>query len=359
MGSAGRVAIIALGRGVPGEQRRIESWAAIFQAAGATVEVVDLMHEHRASPRSIVAQAPGVIRGAVPETLAWSSASLTRRLRALKPDVIVAVTTRAFTPGLVAAAPRVVLDYVDALSVSYRDRSRLAPTRLARLRYRLLAPGQRRAERRRDERVTRTAAGFADAEALGAEWVPNVVDLQPAPMSVAPAHDVLFLGSLYYEPNVDALEQLAAAWPEVLRARPGTRALIAGRRPTERVREMAHAHGWTVLPDFEQLAAVGADTRIAVAPLTRASGIQNKVIEAAALGIPQVVTPAAIAGLRPGFPAVVVPVPTTPPALAASLVALLDDAPRQVALRVDALAEVERFYRPGAWASFATRLVGR
>jgi spore maturation protein CgeB len=44
---------------------------------------------------------------------------------------------------------------------------------------------------------------------------------------------------------------------------------------------------------------------VAVVPLDHAAGIQIKVLDAAVAGIPQIVSPPALRGFAPGFPAIV------------------------------------------------------
>jgi len=167
-----------------------------------------------------------------------------------------------------------------------------------------------------------------------------------------PTYDVLFVGSLQYPPNVEAVERLADAWPYVLRHRPDATALVAGRRPTARVAQVVADQGWSLLPDFPDIATVASQARIAVAPLARTSGIQNKVLEAAALGLPQVVTPQALAGLRPGFPAEVA---SREDELGPRIVELLGDTARQEELRAAAVDEVRHHYVAEAWAGWANR----
>jgi glycosyltransferase involved in cell wall biosynthesis len=352
-----KVVVVALGRATLGETRRVESWRAIFGAADAEVTVVELLTHHRANLRSVATQVGGVVGGrTVPETLAWSQVSLRRQLNQLEPDVVVAVTTRAFSAGVAAAARRVVLDFVDPLSISYRDRARLEERLHSKARYRALAPFHERIERSAgDAALVRTAAGWSDAKSLSAEWVPNVVELHLTHAVVQPRYDVLFVGSLYFAPNVEALERLAEAWPRVAHERPGVTALVAGRAPSPRVTELAKLHGWTLQADFDDIADVTSQARIAVAPLVRASGIQNKVLEAAAFGLPQVVSPQALAGLRPGFPAEVA---ARQDELGPLIAALLADQARQAELHDAGIEEVRRTYVPEAWTDWAQRLIG-
>jgi hypothetical protein len=80
------------------------------------------------------------------------------------------------------------------------------------------------------------------------------------------------------------------------------------------------------------------------------AGIQNKVLDAATLGLPQVVTPAALEGFAPGMP---LAGQVDDPAFAAELVRLLEDAPAAAAEASALRAHVEREYGTERWRAWA------
>ncbi len=89
-------------------------------------------------------------------------------------------------------------------------------------------------------------------------------------------------------------------WPRVRAARPSARLALAGSSPTRAVRRLAD------VDDSIEVTGGVADIRpylwrsaMAVAPLRQARGIQNKVLEAAAAGLPSVVTRQVWEGLPP------------------------------------------------------------
>lgn len=357
-----RVALVSLGRSqAMGEVRRVSSWRQLFEAAGAEVVEVHVVIDHRLHLGGLGVVAQG---HAAPERLAWSWRLLHAELTQRNPDIVVVISARAFDPHVVEGPWTVVLDQVDSLARSYRDRAAVVDGWTRRVSYRLLAQLQSRVERRlRTAPVSRVAAGWSEALALGAEWVPNIVDDALAPLSGHdPDVDVLFFGTLRYPPNVDALERLARCWPRILAIRPGTTALVAGSAPTDRVTDLCRVHGWELVADFPSLPEIAARARVAVAPLTRVAGIQNKVLDAAALEVPQVVTKEALEGFEPG-------IPLTPCAgdaeIAAETVRLLDhpDTARSEAmeLRRFVLSEygIERWSAWGAALASESGHVGR
>ncbi|MGI8983238.1 MAG: glycosyltransferase family 4 protein [Acidimicrobiales bacterium] len=337
-----------------GERIRVASWVSIFEASGAEVTTIPLLKDHRARRPSGVG---AVVAGrAMPETLAWSDASLHRSLADIEANVVICVTARAFHPSLVDGKRAVVVDFVDRLSVSYRDRARIGGPLHRRLMFLGLAATSRRFENRPLLAGVHTvAAGWDDARHLGAEWVPIVVEPPPPIRPGDPDRDVLFFGNLAYPPNVDAIERLARLWPSILERRPGTTARIAGANATPELRRLAGALGWDVLADFPNVSDLCAGARLAVAPLEHTAGIQIKVLEAAALGLAQVVSPAAVRGMRPPFP---VTVAASDSEMVDAVVDLLDDPQQRAREGEAARLHMARHYTAAAWSEWPSTLSG-
>jgi glycosyltransferase involved in cell wall biosynthesis len=351
------VAIVHLGRaGGLGTHRRVESLRALFEAAGATVDEVALRAEHPARLTDLAHPGLRVLADgrAVPETVAWSRRSVLEALHRLHADIVVCVTGRAYHPDLAGGPWHIVLDYVDRLSVSYRDRARILGRSVRSALYLGLSQTAARQERRIPPGVTAIAAGWSDARALGAEWVPITVELPSPTAPVEPDHDAVFFGTLSYEPNVEAVRRLVRIWPLVLADRPGARLMIAGATPTPEVAAMARDHAWTLLADVPDVGATLRRASVATAPLMHASGLQIKVLEAAAFGVPQVVDPVALGGFAPGFPAAVAGDDT---AFARAIVELLGDDAAREALASRAHDVVAEEYSVRHWAPWAAALV--
>lgn len=348
------VTILALGRSRGmGEAVRLASWEAIVRAGGATSSSVALLRDHRARVPSALGS---VLRGrTVPEAMAWSVRSVEEALSRASSDVVICLTARAFHPALVADGRTVLLDFVDRLSVSYRDRARITGAPHRRLLFRGLAITSDHFERRTvPPGVRRVAAGWEDANHLEAEWLPIVVKPAPPCAGRDPDADVLFFGNLAYPPNVAAVERLDRLWPLLLRRRPGTTARVAGANPVPTVRRIAAKHGWDLVADFPDVAALCGGARLSVAPLDYTAGIQIKVLEAAAHGLAQVVTPAALRGMRPGFP---VTVATGDSQFVTEVSELLDHPDRRDGEGAAARRHIEEHYTAAAWAPWLARLL--
>ena len=349
-----RVSIVYLGRAAGmGEERRVATWRAVLGGAGfevATVPLLAVAGRRVPAPRALLATATGAV---VPETLAWSSARAIDAIAAQRPDVVVTITARAHDPAFATIAP-VVLDYVDRLSVSYRDRAAIDGHRLRRVGFSALARTMARVERAPRGASALVAAGWADADVLGATWMPNIVEPMAPLDSAQVDHDLLFFGNLSYHPNVAAIEQLAALWPALLRVRPATTMLVAGAHPSPVTVNLVRALGWTLAEDFPSLPAVLSRARLAVAPLEHVAGIQNKVLEAAAAGLAQVVSPSALAGFGTALPAVVA---DSDDRFVEHVAALLNDDARRSDLGAAARAHVTEHYSAAAWAGPVEQLL--
>jgi polysaccharide biosynthesis protein PslH len=108
---------------------------------------------------------------------------------------------------------------------------------------------------------------------------------------------VVFCGVLNYAPNIDAACWLAeSVWPIVQARRPNARLTIVGASPTVRVRRLA-GQGIEVTGTVPDVRSYLWSAAVAATPLRVARGMQNKVLEAAAAGLPVVVTGAVADGL--------------------------------------------------------------
>lgn len=343
------VVIVSLGReSSRGERRRARSWTEIAATTGRTAVEVKLLDDARwPGPLEALRKAAALPGGhLVPETLAWSTRRAATQIAAIAPGTVIVLTSRAYDPRLAPPGARVVLDFVDRLSDSYRDRARAGGRRRGRLAWALLAQGHRRFEQTRPDVDLRVAAGLHDARLLEATYVPIASTVAVAEPAAAPEHDIAFVGNLRYPPNLEAVRELDAVWPELVRRRPSTRLLVAGADPDAELRALAARHRWTVLADFESELEVYASTRLAVAPLPHASGIQTKVIDALRHAVPVVAYRPAAAGFAADAPLTVVDGQAQ---LITSLLALLDDDHARVTLGRASAAWVGEALAPAHW----------
>ncbi len=99
---------------------------------------------------------------------------------------------------------------------------------------------------------------------------------------------LVFTGAMDYWPNIDAVTWFSAEiLPQLLPRWPGLRFYIVGRSPTPAVQALASEHV-VVTGTVDDVRPYLQHAAIVVAPLRLARGIQNKVLEAMAMGLPVV-----------------------------------------------------------------------
>lgn len=122
------------------------------------------------------------------------------------------------------------------------------------------------------------------------------------PFDPARPHFV-FTGTMNYWPNVDAVTWFAREiLPQIRRRLPDARFVVAGANPDAAVTRLADGDGVVVTGRVPDVRPYLAHAVAAVAPLRVARGIQNKVLEAMAMGRPVVTTQAGLTGIdaQPG-----------------------------------------------------------
>ncbi len=102
---------------------------------------------------------------------------------------------------------------------------------------------------------------------------------------------IVFTGNMNYKPNVDAvLWFYSKCWNALKEAVPGVRWVIAGSNPTSDVEVLRSDQAITVTGRVPSLAAVINASRVSIAPMQSGSGMQFKILEAMACGVPVVAT---------------------------------------------------------------------
>ena len=109
---------------------------------------------------------------------------------------------------------------------------------------------------------------------------------------------LVFTGAMDYWPNIDAVSWFAQAiFPAIRTEIPHMQFYIVGARPSREVMTLAQLPGVTVTGAVKDIRPYIAHAAMAVAPLRVARGIQNKVLEAMAMGKIVIVSPQAMEGI--------------------------------------------------------------
>ena len=157
---------------------------------------------------------------------------------------------------------------------------------------------------------------------------------------------LVFTGVMDYKPNVDGVTWFVErVFPQILRVEPNVRFYVVGNRPTASVRRLAKQSGVTVTGLVDDVREYIGAADICIAPLRIARGIQNKVLEAMAMGKPVVATRVAFEGIdaRPGRDLLVT---DDEASFAAATIALLKDPMRRALIGTHARRCAESRY---AW----------
>jgi sugar transferase (PEP-CTERM/EpsH1 system associated) len=229
--------------------------------------------------------------------------------------------------------PLRILDLTDAISGEIR-RSLPYRTPLWRIIYRMELPRivryERAIVRRFDETWVISEAErrlLADESTANVHIVPNGVDAQryrPAGV-VVHSPTLLFVGHMGVFHNVDAAEYLVKdVLPLVRQSIPAAELNLVGAEPAAHVRRLAKVSGVRVPGHVSDLNAELNRAAVFVAPLRFSAGIQNKVLEAMAAGLPVVTTSDVNSGLQAEDGRHLI-VADEPAQMAAAIVSLLGD----------------------------------
>ena len=109
---------------------------------------------------------------------------------------------------------------------------------------------------------------------------------------------MLFTGVMDYKPNIDAVVWFVDnVWQEILKEYPEARFIIAGMNPTSNVKGLEKISGIEVTGFVDDILPYYHQSDYFVAPFRLARGVQNKVLQGFACGLPVISTPMGAEGI--------------------------------------------------------------
>ena len=113
--------------------------------------------------------------------------------------------------------------------------------------------------------------------------------------------NIVFVGVMDYPPNVEAVTFFAShVWSKLREVNPRARFIIVGAKPAKSVLRLARIPGIEVTGYVPDVRPYLAAATVSIAPLGTARGVQNKILEAMAAGVPVLTTPDVAKGLPDG-----------------------------------------------------------
>lgn len=263
------------------------------RCASVRIEVLDT---RRAIARGLL----GAALGGCFTTAFYASPALKAHVAAVIRDAPIGAVV-LLSSGMASYAPEAIPYIADWGDVDSEKRFQYAKVRMTGIAQLLEARRLRRVERDVAMRARRTFLTTENELALFRRIAPdaaagcagNGVDFDwfdPAASFVVPddlrrREFLVFVGMLSYFPNSDGICRFAETIFPALRARdPELELFVVGRDPPRSVTRLMEKPGITVTGAVEDVRPYLAASRAVVVPLRIARGIQNKVLEALAMG---------------------------------------------------------------------------
>lgn len=110
---------------------------------------------------------------------------------------------------------------------------------------------------------------------------------------------LLFAGVMDYAPNIDAVMWfISQVWPSVIAKWPQATFCIAGMNPVDKIKKLSDLKGVEITGFVDDIKPYFDNANIFVAPFRLARGVQNKVLQAFASGLPVIATSMGAEGVK-------------------------------------------------------------
>jgi len=227
--------------------------------------------------------------------------SINEYIKLIKPDYIHCHLLRTAEYAKSIVGIKKSLDFMDAFSIGMKKRADIEKNLLKKV---FLLSEYKRLKKYEGEVfnyfdrftiISDQDAHFIDHPRSGEiVIVPNGVDFESFyPRNKEKQYDICFMGNMSYTPNVEAIKYtLNHILPLLLKEKPKLKFLIAGANPTSYIKQL-QSKNIDVIENFHHISDSIAMARIMISPMVVSIGLQNKIIQAMAMKVPNVVSKSA------------------------------------------------------------------
>jgi sugar transferase (PEP-CTERM/EpsH1 system associated) len=166
----------------------------------------------------------------------------------------------------------------------------------------------------------------------------------PTELNAAPPPHLLFAGVMDYAPNIDAMLWFVEhVWPITLRTWPEAKLTIAGMNPSAAIQSLATQPGIEITGFVDEILPYFHSANLFIAPFRIARGVQNKVLQAFASGLPVITSPMGAEGILCQHEHNIL-ICDTPEAMAEAIEKLINEADFYALIQKNALDTIANTY---------------